>query len=298
MEENKDQPQQEIPAPIQTPITPLPETPVQPIEPLAQPTTPPPSEETSTLLDQPLAHPLVETPETELVQEPSVKRPLSPWSVVFMFLGVLLFVVVMAFIWLIATGGKGIYDPSGGWIILAFMITALPAVGVVALINLVGLPFYLFKHKPSSLGRVFVILSILMSLAIVVYTGNFYYQWYAVRAQYAQESKDREAQELADTQQYVKDHAKDEITKEKAINLLKTCQVDEFNYGDQTSTYRGKWAELSTSGIVATDEGYYTDPVLYNLSVADRYVSELLPLAQAAEKTCVDSPPTITNESE
>jgi len=296
MEENKDQ-SQEIPAPIQPSTTPPPVDPLQPVEPLAQPTSLPP-EETSTLLDQPLAHPLVETHEPELVLEPAVKRPISPWSVVFIFLGVLLFAVVMVFVWLLITGGKGIYDPSGGWIILTVIMAALPVAGIVALINLIGLPFYLFKHKPSLVGWVLGIFSILISLTIVAYTGNFYYQWYAARAHYEQVSKEQEAQKQAQVQQYVKDHAKEEITKEKAIQLLKTCQVDEFNYGAQTSTYHGEWAELSTSGVVATDQGFYTDPVLYNLSVADRYVSELLPIAQTAEKTCVEHSPTITNENE
>ncbi len=89
--------------------------------------------------------------------------------------------------------------------------------------------------------------------------------------------------------QFKADNANPEITKEEAIQLLKTCQLKGFYYTNQTDKSdpsNGGWGELSSTGVVLTK----IDGKPYRISIADKLVNELVPIARQAQKTCNGSP--------
>ena len=77
----------------------------------------------------------------------------------------------------------------------------------------------------------------------------------------------------------------EEITKEQAIDMLKTCKLSGFYYNnetDETDRELGGWGELSTTGVVLT----YVKGEPYRISVADRLVTGMLPIAKEVQKKC------------
>lgn len=55
------------------------------------------------------------------------------------------------------------------FLFLAMLVTIVPAVGLLALINTIGVPIYLKKQKPHGKALIFWVFSLVVSVPIVLY---------------------------------------------------------------------------------------------------------------------------------
>ncbi len=216
-------------------------------------------------------------------QTPSPKP--SKWRYFFILLGILQILGVVLFFMVMTWAAQKAKEGLSGteFVALFLYATLVPATGLIALVNLIGLPIYIAKHKPHLIGLISSIISLLISAVLALYGGYTIYQMQVAfpkqeKEFFEQHQKEYEQQK----QQFAADNAKPEITKDEAIELLRTCQIYGFYYTNQTSRDNGGWGELSSTGIVLTK----VDGRPYRISIADRLVSELVPIAREAQKTC------------
>lgn len=216
------------------------------------------------------------------IQQVAVSKP-SKWRYVFIVLGVLQALGVGLFL----LGMSNAVGVTGGEFLAIFLFaTLVPAVGLVAFINLIGLLIYMRKQKPHNKGLVLCILSLSVSVILALYGAYGFYQVRIALPNRMQELSDRTSNAIEQSEQeFAADNAKPEITKEEAIVLLKTCKLKGFYYTNQTNKSNpanGGWGELSTTGVVLTK----VDKQPYRISIADRLIPELVPVARDAQKTC------------
>jgi hypothetical protein len=222
-------------------------------------------------------------------EQMSEQKP-SKWRYFFIVLGILqaigvcIFFLVMT--WAIQQAKAGVSGTE--FIGLIVYVTLVPAVGLIAFINLVGLPMYMRRHKPHGKGLVLSILSLSVSIILALYGAYSVYQFRVAAPKHIEQLSQQSEQKIqAKQQQFNADNAKPEITKDDAIALLNACQLKGFYYTNQTSPKEdGNWAESSTTGVVLTK----IDGQPYRISIADRLVPELVPIARQAQKTCGGQP--------
>ncbi len=214
----------------------------------------------------------------------SDKKP-SKWRYVFIVLGILQLggvgLFVGAMIWASIQAGNGVSGTE--FLALILFVTLVPAVGFVALLNFVGLPIYMLKQKPKGKGLVFGIISLVISALLMAYAGYTAFQMFVV---FPSAMNDRAAESRIRAEEYEAERVKAsyEITQEEAIRLLQSCSLKGFYYTDQTDKDAGGWGELSTSGVVVTE----VDDKPYRISIADRLIPEMVPIAREAQKTCAN----------
>jgi len=188
--------------------------------------------------------------------------------------------------WAIQQAEAGV--PGTEFIGMIVFVTLVPAVGLIAFINLIGLPLYMRRHRPQGKGLVLSILSLLVSIILALYGAYSVYQFYVAAPKHINELSQKSQEKFAaELQQFAASNAKPEITKDDAIALLNSCQLRGFYYTNQTSPKEeGNWAESSTTGVVLTK----IDGKPYRISIADRLIPELVPIARQAQKTCGGQP--------
>lgn len=228
------------------------------------------------------------TPSTgnPLEQKSSTGR-FSKWRYFFIFIGVLqaagigLFLFVMFWATMLAKGGAS----GTEFIALILFITVVPLVGIISLINLVGLPIYMWKYKPLGKRRVFAILSLVISALLVLYGAyNVVYGLYIYPNKLDERGKQASEQRA---KEFASANTKPEITKDEAIGLLQSCQLKGFYYTNQTKSEEHEKmqfpaAETSSTGVVLVK----VEGKPYRISIADRLIPELVPIAREAQKTC------------
>ena len=262
---------------------------MQPQNPI-QPTNEPPANPEPTNGGQPAGivngqpfQPTTTVPNSQF-EQPSDQKP-SKWHYFFIVLGILQVIGVVVFFlimtWAIQQARAGVSGTE--FIGLLVYATLVPAVGLIAFINLIGLPMYMRRHKPHGKGLVFSILSLSVSVILALYGAYSVYQFrVAAPKQIKQLSQQTQQKIQAQQQQFNADNANPEITKAEAIQLLQSCQLKGFYYTNQTDKSDGEWGELSSTGVVLTK----TNGQPYRISISDSLVSELVPIARAAQKTC------------
>ena len=224
--------------------------------------------------------PTTPSPGSQLEQKP------SKWRYFFIVIGILqaagiaLFLVVM--LWAAQQAKAGVSGTE--FIALILFVTVVPAVAVISLINLIGLPIYMRKQKLHGKRLAFAIISLALSGLLVLYGAYNVYGLTVYPKKLSEESRQKSEQSQ---QEFAAANAKPEITKEEAIDLLKTCKLKGFYYTNQTDKSdpaNGGWGELSTTGVVLTK----VDGQPYRISIADRLIPELVPIAREAQKTCAN----------
>lgn len=212
------------------------------------------------------------------------------WRYFFIILGILQAIGVGIFFlvitWAIQQAKAGVSGTEFTGLIVN--VTLVPAVGLVAFVNLIGLPMYMLRHKPHGKGLALSVLSLSISVMLVIYGAYSVYQFrVAIPKHVEQLSRQTEQKIQAKQQQFSADNAKPEITKDDAIALLNACQLKGLYYTNQTSPKEdGNWAESSTTGVVLTK----IDGQPYRISIADRLVPELVPIARQAQEACGGQP--------
>jgi hypothetical protein len=222
-------------------------------------------------------------------EQMSGQKP-SKWRYLFIILGILQVVGVgiyfLVMTWAIQQAKAGLSGTE--FIGLIVYATLVPAVGLIAFINLIGLAVYLPRHKPRGKGLVFSLLSLAVSILLALYGAYSVYELRVAAPKQAQQISQQSEQKFQEQQrQFNADNAKPEITKDDAITLLNSCQLSGFYYTSQTSSKAdGNWAESSTTGVVLTK----IDGKPYRISIADRLIPELVPIARQAQQKCGGQP--------
>jgi len=216
--------------------------------------------------------------------QPQDRKP-SKWRYLFIVLGAIqaLGVAVFFFIMFLAIEQAKSGVSGTEFIGLLLFATLVPAVGVVALVNLIGLPIYIGRFKPRGKGLIFSILSLFISAVLFLYGA---YSVYELRVSlprqstaFSEQSRKNAAQR---EEKFAAENAQPEISKEEAITLLQSCKLSGFYYTQETVTEHGTSPAASATGIVLTKVN--GEPS--RISIADRLVSELVPIARKAQNTC------------
>jgi len=160
----------------------------------------------------------------------SDKKP-SRWRYFFIFLGVLQVLGVALFFVIITWAIRQAKAGASGteFIALALFVTVVPAVAAISVINLIGLPIYMLKHKSHGKGLAFSIVSLIISAILALYGA---YSVYKLRVampknnrRYAEQTRQKIEQ---DEQAFEASKAKLETTKEEAISFMQSCKADYF----------------------------------------------------------------------
>jgi hypothetical protein len=165
---------------------------------------------------------------------------------------------------------------------LTFYFLVFPALLIAAIINVVMLLFYLTKQKPRGKNAALSTVSFLISLAILAVTVYYVYGATIYPRQLSERSSEKSAQL---DREFAAMNAKPEITKDEAIELLETCKLKGFYYTAQNEpkgSRDGGWGESSSTGVVLTK----VDNEPYRISIADRLIPELVPVAREAQNNC------------
>lgn len=103
----------------------------------------------------------------QIVQKPSKLRAF------FRFIGILqassVLVIFLGWLVLSSHGSPNSYD--SGLILVLIIAVWTPVLGLLALVNLVGLPIYMVKRTLRGTGLVFSILSLVVSVAVLMYVA-------------------------------------------------------------------------------------------------------------------------------
>ena len=198
-------------------------------------------------------------------------------------IGVATFFLIMTWATLQAKAGVSGTEFIG----LLVYVSLVPAVGLIAFINLIGLPVYMRSHKLYGKGKALGIISLSISIILALCGAYSVYQFEVVLPKKMKQlSQQTQQKSQAEKQQFAADNAKPEITKDEAIQLLKTCKLKGFYYtnqNDKSDPANGGWGEISSTGVVLTK----IDRQPYRISIADKLIPELVPIAREAQKTCV-----------
>jgi len=226
-------------------------------------------------------------PANQQHQAPVQKR--SKWHAFFMIINIVLAATVALFFLLfLAIGGK----PGSEFIGIFFEITIVPIIGVAALINLIGLPIYFSKKRPRGKSRLFLFIAFLISIVLFFFIAigayGFVTAFRSEKMIATQQEKLVEEENKQYDKEFAAENPRPERSKEEAIQLIQSCVVEKLFYAYQNNNNRqsGEWGELSSTGAVVT----VIDGKPSMMSIADRLVPELLPIAQEAQKTCNGNP--------
>jgi len=213
----------------------------------------------------------------------------SKWRYVFIILVLLQVAGIAGFISILQGAFEVAESGASGSEFIGLIAFALaPFLGLLAFVTLVGLIIFTIKRRPRSIvGWVFAIAAILLSFVVSSCGAYILYQFRVAAPSQAHQEQQRRGEEYKkQADEFAQDNAKPEITKEEAISLLQTCQLSGFYYTKQTDRDGGNWGELSTTGVVLTK----IDGRPFRISIADKLIPELVPIAREAQKHCGGAP--------
>ncbi len=212
-------------------------------------------------------------------------RKPSKWRYLFIALGILQIFGIAIFIATVTSAyNLAKHGVSGTeFLVLILLTTVVPAVGLIAIINIIGLPIFVIKNKVRGIGLVLCIISFAISIIPAIYGGYTMYQLRVEAPKQRKAENDKLNNDIAQREHAFKvDNSKPEISEAEAIKLLNSCQLKGFYYTNQTTRDDGGWGELSSTGVVLTK----VNGQPYRISIATRLESTLIPIARKAQKKC------------
>lgn len=165
------------PQPIQAPVPPQTPQPVQLVaQAQPQPVIPQPQVQPTAIVNGQAFQP------APIHANQLTDKKLSKWRFVFIFLGVVQLISVGIFfgVWSMIQGQTG-----GEFVALLMFMTIVPVTGIIALLNLIGLPIYIAKHKPQGKWLVLSAISLVISVILALYGAYTAYSMFVVVPQKA-----------------------------------------------------------------------------------------------------------------
>ena len=207
----------------------------------------------------------------------------SWWKIIFIVLAaanILTIVLPLLFFqWLMWQAESGASGTE--YIGFFFMPFVYAAAFVVSLLNVILILTYLFRHRPRWTAMVAGIVVVLLSVLASVPAGLVTAQIMSDLLRDPQYQSANPA--IPPLQQQVQVQSSyEDIPKEQAINLIKTCSVKTVYYNYVAGTLDGYNGDSSPTGIVLTKQ----DGRPFRIAIADGLVAELAPLARTAHATC------------
>jgi hypothetical protein len=154
---------------------------------------------------------------------------------------------------------------------------------VLALINIISISIYLTKHRPRKRMIVLDVIVIIISALCIINAVQWYYATKDLSTTHTSQLK----QSIQDKQSELTKVRPRAITVEEATSLLTSCQLRGFYYTGQTKssdlTYE-QGAENVETGIELT----YISGEPYRIAIADRLINQMVPVAESAQKTCLN----------
>lgn len=147
----------------------------------------------------------------------------SKWRTLFIVLGVLQALGVVSFFLMIATITG---QPGSEFIALALGVTFVPAVSLIGLVNLVGLPVYMVKQKPRGKGLTFCVLSLLLSLIVFSFGAYTSYRLRVVVSRHIHELSTR-------------DEKANSLSQSDVVTKIQNCEVESLIIRYKSSDYPG-----------------------------------------------------------
>ena len=172
-------------------------------------------------------------------------------------------------------------DAGAGYGAIILYPLALVGVGVL-ITNIVLVGVYVHRQQPGTSGR--IMSYSVMAVSVVILLGAVFI--YIDSARDTREQLDRWAERHAAHEKTVEFT---DITAAEAERLLRTCDLRGFYYTRQSRPALGAGGELSPTGVVLTTiDG---DP--HRISIADRLIDRLVPVAEEAQDDCGPGQPQI-----
>jgi hypothetical protein len=158
----------------------------------------------------------------------------------------------------------------------ALVIAPVLMVGFfVAITNIALIGYYLWKRHPSTTAHILGVPVIVLSVVLVVGAG------YSV-ADNARDARERAAKLDERNSRPQPTAVYSDITVGKAEELLLACDLRGFYFTRQTRPALGNGGELSSTGVVLTT----IDDDPHRISIADRWIDRLVPVARQAQDVC------------
>lgn len=211
----------------------------------------------------------------------------SKWRYFFFILGIFQTVGIVLFISILLWLDKLVKMGYSGteYIGIILSVTIVPALTIISLINLIGLPIYMRKNKLYGKNLIVSIVLLIISSLLILWLAYSSYKAMKLTKELNQKTEQMKQENKQKQQEFEAVNANPEITKKEAIQLLKSCKLKGLYYTNQTdksNPANGGWGELSSTGVVLTK----INGQPFRISIADKLVSELVPIAREAQKTC------------
>lgn len=165
--------------------------------------------------------------------------------------------------------------------LLFILAYGVPAIGVAALLNVASITIGLATRKAEKKRKIFNITVLALSVPPAIIGTYFLVQFYVIAPNDTSQNNSTSQQQPSNT---ALQRTGEEIPKDRAIALVQSCQIRGLYYTKQTTTGNGGWGEEATTGVVLTE----VKGAPYRISIADRHIDELVPIAREAQKTCPD----------
>lgn len=164
----------------------------------------------------------------EQIGDDTAKKP-SKWKYFFITLGILQILgIALFFLGMFSAAKQAEQGVSGTeFIALALYITVVPSVAILAIINIISLPIYLFKSRVRGKFLIFSIISLLISFVLFSFGTFMVYRLYSYPKQLSEEL-DRKYENIETEQSKARSTEVPEKTKDEAFTLLNECRVDYF----------------------------------------------------------------------
>lgn len=128
------------------------------------------------------------------------------------------------------------------YLALYVFLTIIPVVGLISLINLIGLPFYIRKHKPRGWKLALLGTSLAISAVLALYGAYMFYQLQIATPKDFENLPEEPASESIESPQHIEvEEAQPEPTIRKSTDANEDCLPQSFYNPEQNISIIQPW---------------------------------------------------------
>jgi hypothetical protein len=183
-------------------------------------------------------------------------------------------------------------QPGSEFVALLFLVSVVPVLAIIALINFLTLPFHMYRNRPKGKTLFFFCTSLGMSLVLALYGVYSSYQIFVVLPEEVERSSAEFRLNIESNTNAVEQKTTEQLygNEEEVLELLAACKVEYF-VGQAGGTPKAEastqqWLEIadkSESGFAISDNS----PVVYVFASESKTV-ELLEQVREYRESCYD----------